>query len=31
VYYQQYEVAPYAAGIVVFSVPYGVEPSCAKR
>jgi len=31
VYYQQYEIAPYSTGIVVFNIPYkilGVYPSC---
>lgn len=31
VYYQQYEIAPYASGIIVFTIPYkvmGWEPSC---
>ena len=31
VYYQQYEIAPYAAGIVTFIIPYeelGWQPSC---
>lgn len=28
VYFQQYEIAPYVAGIVVFTVPYGIRPSC---
>lgn len=27
IYYQQYEIAPYATGIVIFTIPY-VEPSC---
>lgn len=35
VYYQQYEIAPYATGIVVFSIPYeslGIKkPSCFER
>ncbi|OQB14939.1 MAG: Peptidoglycan-N-acetylmuramic acid deacetylase PdaC [Firmicutes bacterium ADurb.Bin193] len=34
VYYQQYEIAPYASGIIVFSIPYGElgikEPSCIR-
>lgn len=31
IYYQQYEIAPYATGIVVFTIPYsvaGTAPSC---
>lgn len=28
IYFQQYEIAPYVVGIVVFIVPYGVQPSC---
>ncbi|MDD2361358.1 MAG: DUF3298 and DUF4163 domain-containing protein [Oscillospiraceae bacterium] len=31
IYYQQYEIAPYASGIIVFTVPYGGavnKPSC---
>lgn len=28
VYFQQYEIAPYASGIIVFVVPYGMEPAC---
>lgn len=31
IYFQQYEIAPYATGIVVFTIPYGVlkwHPSC---
>lgn len=31
IYYQQYEIAPYSSGIIVFTVPYkvlGWEPSC---
>lgn len=31
VFYQQYEVAPYVAGIVVFTVPFGIQPSCRMR
>lgn len=27
IYYQQYEIAPYATGIVIFTIPY-IEPSC---
>lgn len=33
VYYQQYEIAPYSTGIVVFTIPYqafGSEPSCPQ-
>ena len=33
-YYQQYEIAPYATGIVVFTIPYAVlnwYPSCVKH
>lgn len=32
IYYQQYEIAPYATGIVVFTIPYSVlqwTPSCS--
>ncbi len=29
IYYQQYEIAPYSTGIVVFSIPY-MDPSCYK-
>ncbi len=29
IYYQQYEIAPYSTGIVVFSIPY-MDPSCCK-
>ena len=31
IYYQQYEIAPYATGIVVFTIPYEIlqwQPSC---
>ncbi|MDD3693306.1 MAG: DUF3298 and DUF4163 domain-containing protein [Oscillospiraceae bacterium] len=31
IYYQQYEIAPYASGIIVFTIPYsvaGTAPSC---
>jgi hypothetical protein len=31
IYYQQYEIAPYSTGIVVFEIPYSVAacpPSC---
>ncbi|MDD3833420.1 MAG: DUF3298 and DUF4163 domain-containing protein [Oscillospiraceae bacterium] len=31
IYYQQYEIAPYASGIIVFTIPYGGalrNPSC---
>lgn len=28
VYFQQYEIAPYAAGIIIFIVPYGAAPCC---
>lgn len=28
VYYQQYEIAPYSTGIVVFTIPYEKKPSC---
>lgn len=34
IYYQQYEIAPYSTGIVVFTVPYDVlgwKPSCMLR
>jgi hypothetical protein len=34
VYYQQYDIAPYASGIVVFVIPYaslGFVPSCLPR
>lgn len=31
VYFQQYEIAPYVAGIVTFTVPYEIEPSCFNR
>nr|WP_319489215.1 DUF3298 and DUF4163 domain-containing protein [uncultured Caproiciproducens sp.] len=33
VYYQQYEIAPYSTGIVVFTIPYvvlGWAPSCSR-
>lgn len=33
IYYQQYEIAPYATGIVVFTIPYQTikwQPSCAE-
>lgn len=33
VYYQQYEIAPYSSGIMVFTIPYGIigwQPSCRQ-
>ena len=30
IYYQQYEIAPYSTGIVVFTIPYVDDPSCSK-
>lgn len=29
IYYQQYEIAPYSTGIVVFTIPYMDDPSCS--
>lgn len=31
VYFQQYEIAPYSSGIIVFTVPYGLPPACRLR
>ena len=28
IYYQQYEIAPYSTGIVVFTISYMEPPSC---